>query len=311
MWEKQDKGGGIHDAGNTYTWDEAFSVHVAGLNAVNFAGHDDWRLPNVKELQSIVDYGTNLPSVSTAFNVGCALACTLEDCSCTGANSYWSSTTDAANVFAAWGIAFGDGIMSELTKGATYGVRAVRGISTCLPATGQTTCWDSVGNTVVCAGTGQDGDLQTGPSLSFMDNGDGTITDLNTGLLWEKLGADGGIHDLSNGGTWDTAFTHAAMLNSVSFAGETDWRIPNAKELLTIINFEEANPAVSAVFWSGCLLNCVPTSCSCTSLSPYWSSTTLSRTPAAALAVRFDSGRATGISKGFDPGWIRAVRGQP
>src|SRR5256712_5381503 len=55
------------------------------------------------------------------------------------------------------------------------------------PAPGQTTCWDSSGNVIPCAGTGQDGDLQKGAPLSYTDNGNGTITDNNTGLLWEKL----------------------------------------------------------------------------------------------------------------------------
>ena len=55
-----------------------------------------------------------------------------------------------------------------------------------LPATGQTTCWDSLGLVVGCADTGHDGDVQAGAALSYVDNGDGTITDLNTDLIWEK-----------------------------------------------------------------------------------------------------------------------------
>ena len=55
--------------------------------------------------------------------------------------------------------------------------------------TGQTTCYDSDGNVIDCAGTGQDGDIQAGvawPSPRFVDNGDGTITDMLTGLMWLK-----------------------------------------------------------------------------------------------------------------------------
>ena len=64
-----------------------------------------------------------------------------------------------------------------------------------LPATGQTTCWDSNGNAISCAGTGQDGELRKGAALAYVDNGDGTVTDVNTGLVWEKLSHDGSVHD--------------------------------------------------------------------------------------------------------------------
>jgi hypothetical protein len=55
-----------------------------------------------------------------------------------------------------------------------------------LLATGQTTCWDSSGNVVACGGTGQDGEILAGAALSYTDNGDGTITDNNTALMWGK-----------------------------------------------------------------------------------------------------------------------------
>jgi hypothetical protein len=66
------------------------------------------------------------------------------------------------------------------------------------PATGQTTCYDSAGTVIACAGTGQDGDIQAGATLRYQDNGDGTVTDKNTGLVWEKKSDDGGIHDMDN-----------------------------------------------------------------------------------------------------------------
>jgi hypothetical protein len=58
--------------------------------------------------------------------------------------------------------------------------------------TGQTTAY----------GTGSDGDLQKGTARSYTDNGDGTITDNVTGLMWEKKSDDGGIHDKDNMYTW-------------------------------------------------------------------------------------------------------------
>jgi hypothetical protein len=61
---------------------------------------------------------------------------------------------------------------------------------------------------------GQDGDIQAGADLRYVDNGDGTITDLNTLLVWEKKSDDGSIHDQNAGHTWDNAFAvHVAGLN--------------------------------------------------------------------------------------------------
>ena len=54
--------------------------------------------------------------------------------------------------------------------------------------------------------------------------------DVNTGLMWEKLSDDGSIHDRDNLYTWDDAFAvKVATLNSGSFAGRTDRRVPNVK----------------------------------------------------------------------------------
>ena len=64
-------------------------MHVATLNSTTFAGYTDWRLPNVQELQSIIDYETFNPSVDPMFNTGCVPACTVTTCSCTVGSSYW------------------------------------------------------------------------------------------------------------------------------------------------------------------------------------------------------------------------------
>jgi hypothetical protein len=122
-------------------------------------------------------------------------------------------------------------------------------------ATGQTTCWDDhTGNVICCAGTGHDGDTRRGAPIAYADNGDGTITDANTGLMWEKQSnGDGSVHDIANTYTWDQAFSgHVATLNSTSFAGHTDWRVPNVKELQSIVNYENVAPAVSPAFNKKC-----------------------------------------------------------
>lgn len=82
---------------------------------------------------------------------------------------------------------------------------------------------------------GDDGDLELGTARSYTDNGDGTITDNATGLMWEKLTDDGTIHDKDNSYTWANAFAvKIAALNTANFAEHNDWRLPNVNELQTL-----------------------------------------------------------------------------
>lgn len=95
-----------------------------------------------------------------------------------------------------------------------------------LPRTGQTTCYDTAGAVIPCAGTGQDGDELQGvawPSPRFTDNGNGTVTDNLTGLIWLKNANCFGLRNLTN------ALTDANTLNSgecglSDSSVERDWR---------------------------------------------------------------------------------------
>jgi len=177
------------------------------------------------------------------------------------------------------------------------------------PATGQISCWNSLGMVIPCAGTGHDGEIQAGATLAYVDNGDGTVTDVNTGLMWEKLSDDGSIHDKDTGYTWANAFSvKVPALNSASFAGHTDWRVPNVKELQSIVNYQNVFPAVSAAFNTSCAASCTVFSCSCTVSSGYWSSSTYAISTASAWNVYFSDGFAFGSGKSFEY-YVRAVRG--
>ena len=177
------------------------------------------------------------------------------------------------------------------------------------PATGQTTCWDSGGNVIACAGTGHDGDIQAGATLRYRDNGNGTITDKNTLLTWEKKSDDGTIHDKDTTYTWDDAFAvHVAGLNAANFAGRDDWRLPNVRELRSIIDYEAFNPAVDPVFDNNCSATCTVLTCSCTATPDYWSSSTFARIPTSAWDVSFTVGASDGEPKS-DSRFVRAVRG--
>jgi hypothetical protein len=186
------------------------------------------------------------------------------------------------------------------------------GCTRTFPATGQTTCWN--GFTVIpCAGTGQDGEVQAGATLSYTDNGDGTITDNNTRLVWEKLSDDGSIHDKDDLYTWADAFAvKVAALNTVPcFAGHCDWRVPNIREIASLQNLG-VSPAISAAFTTGCASGCTVLTCSCTGPDYYWSSTSSVRSPNAAWIASFGvgligggHGKGGGVS---NPHLVRAVR---
>jgi len=66
-----------------------------------------------------------------------------------------------------------------------------------------------------------------GVQPAYLDNGDGTITDLATGLMWQQAD-DGNAYD------WEAALDYAENLE---LAGHEDWRLPNAKELQSIVDY--------------------------------------------------------------------------
>lgn len=177
--------------------------------------------------------------------------------------------------------------------------------------TGQTSCFNAAGTSIACASTGQDGEFQKGIAHAFVDNGDGTISDGVTGLMWEKLDDNnaGGIHDWDTTYSWTTAVTtKIAALNSANFAGHGDWRLPNRNELFTLSNAGAVNPAAFSVFAAACAPGCTAATCSCTQAHSYWTSSTFQYNGADAWFVSFLAGSATGDAK-TAPLYVRAVRG--
>ena len=220
----------------------------------------------------------------------------------------WCDTTgDASTVEGAV-----DDCVTQLVTLIIDGV--VSGVVCDFPATGQTSCWDSTGALVVsCTGTGHDGEIRAGAPLAYMDNTDGTVTDLNTGLMWEKKSDDDTIHDKDTTYSWDQAFTtHVDGLNDATFAGYDDWRVPNYKELVSILDLEMNTPAVGVAFNNECEGGCDVSTCSCTTTGSniyYWSSTSLASSPAFAWAVNFTTGDPAGRDKDTLSHHVRAVRG--
>ena len=215
------------------TWEHALD-YVAKLNAENYLGHADWRLPNLLELVSLIDFSrTNraLPAGHPFTNIS--------------AQAFWSSTTHGI----AGGWTYIVGVSGEIHtttwfgqsgwfygfvghsiakdgSAGTFGCLPVRGGSggvIQLPRTGQTQSYLP----------GDDGDLQQGvawPCPRFADHRDGTVTDRLTGLMWTK----DKVADL----TWTNALDYIAGMNSgakPSF-GHQDWRLPNALEGASLLD---------------------------------------------------------------------------
>jgi hypothetical protein len=111
----------------------------------------------------------------------------------------------------------------------------------CVPVTrtGQTDCYDSAGTQIGCTHTGQDGELRTGmawPQPRFTDGGNGTVRDNLTALVWTK-----DAQHIKGTMAWADAL---ATCNDLDFAGHNDWRLPNARELLSLIDYEAHDPAL-------------------------------------------------------------------
>lgn len=177
-----------------------------------------------------------------------------------------------------------------------------------MPQTGQTTAY----------GNGTDGDLERGTARSFTDNGDGTITDNVTGLMWEKKSDDDSIHDKDVKYRWSTGTgnmdgtivtTFLAGLNVAGgFAGHTDWRISNIHELQTLVNFEVFSPSAFSEFNDSCSGGCMVMNRSCTNSRDYTSSTTRQNFTDDTWDVGFADGDTVGGDKTVLK-FVRAVGG--
>jgi len=277
--------------------------YIALLNSENYLGHSDWRLPNRKELMSLIDFSRFdpvLPLYHPFLSVVSA--------------PYWTSTTVSGSPTRSWTVNLYDGQVWETAKtieaGYVWPVRTGSSGTLQLPATGQISCYDDGGNFLSCAGTGEDGDLQKGaarPSPRYTDLGDGSVLDHLTGLM---IPWDGNLmatrdpafdNDDSPGDGrvyWADALNYVAKLNSEIFLGYNDWRLPNVIELESFIDGEANQPALSA----GAPFGNVRTD------AAYWSGTTQAADTANAWVVHMGSGYVVANFKANRKRYVWPVR---
>ena len=139
---------------------------------------------------------------------------------------------------------------------------------------------------------------------AFTDNGDGTITDTSTGLVWDKCSRGqvwdnttppGTCSGAASAHSWAAALAQATVANAASHRGQADWRLPNRTELESLVKIDAISPAIDGTYFPA------------TPSDWYWTSTTYAPNPAGAWYVNFNDG-FTGLGNKVGTGHVRLVR---
>lgn len=137
--------------------------------------------------------------------------------------------------------------------------------------------------------------LRSTPDARFSDNGS-TVTDNQTGLIWAKC-AEGQSGAACTGSvilyTWSAALNHAA---GSTLAGQSDWRLPNIKELASIVEIACYNPSINTTYFPN------------TPSSRFWSASPTANYSGNAWVVSFVYGWDSSNLRSKDE-YVRLVRG--
>ncbi len=215
MWQAD-----LPDAKYTYEGALAYAENAS------IAGYTDWRLPSIKELYSLMDF-TGVTGMSAASSVPYIDTDHFEfrygdeynpaeryiDVQYASTSLYTGSVMGGQQ--AMFGLNLADGRIKGYPTNKDFEVKLVRG------------------------------NTDYGKN-SFVDNGDGTISDLATGRMWDQAGSDTGM-------TWELALAWVQQKNAENYLGYNDWKLPDAKELQSIIDYSRSpdhsdSPAIDPLF---------------------------------------------------------------
>ncbi len=266
-------GDGVVDVDDKFTYDGA-QAYVDTLNAQNYGGFDDWRVPSIKELYSLIDYRGTDPMVTGDDSSGLV-----------------PFIDDDVFEFAYGDTSAGERIIDSQWVTSTLYVSAVMGNQTAMFgvnfADGRIKGYPAEGKLFYarfCRGNTDYG------QNDFTDNGDGTITDEATGLMWSQS-------DSGEGMTWEEALAWVQQMNDENYLGYSDWRLPNAKELQSLVDYTRSpdttnSAAIDPLFDTTQIIN----EANEPDYPFYWSSTTFLRfdgSATAAVYVAFGEGLGT------------------
>jgi hypothetical protein len=214
------------------TWSEAFAL-IETLNRSEIYGYSDWKLPNRKELFSLMSHETVNPSLPPSHPFTNVFD-----------GYYWTSTTCARLPNQAWYIHLGGARVFKGMKKNSYMVWPGRvSLSARISKTGQRRCYDQNGKIVDCKNTFQDGEFQSGVWLDgtarFTEKV-GVVYDHATGLAWLKNADSIGLMDQSS------AYEAAEKMNREYAYGYSDWRLPAITELESLTDMDRHTPALPA-----------------------------------------------------------------
>lgn len=263
----------------------SYAQAAAQADSLSLAGYNDWRLPTIKELYSLIDFrgidpsgyeGTGasglIPFIDTdyfEFGYGDVNAGERIIDAQFASSTLYVSVTGPNSAQTLFGVNFADGRikgygLSIAGSDKTFYVLYVRG--------------DAYGEN------------------GFQDNGDGTVTDNATGLMWSR-------DDSGSAYNWEEALAWVQEKNAQTYLGYSDWRLPNVKELQSIVDYTRSpdatnSAAIDPVFNAAQITN----EAGDADYACYWSGSTHAnwtlRPGASAAYVAF------GRAMGYMDGWI-------